>query len=64
MGSDQALSETGTPYCSGTACYTIGIFGEPSSAKPWMLEFGDHKSSLAWMRLTLSGADRRHMSRA
>jgi Protein of unknown function (DUF3500) len=46
MGSDQALSESGTPYCSGTACYTIGIFGEPSATKPWMLEFGGHHLGL------------------
>ncbi len=52
MGSDQALSETGTPYCSGTACYTIGIFGEPSSTKPWMLEFGGHHLGL---NLTMAG---------
>jgi len=52
MGSDQAPSETGTPYCSGTACYTIGIFGEPSSTKPWMLEFGGHHLGL---NLTMAG---------
>lgn len=52
IGSDQALSETGTPYCSGTACYTIGIFGEPSSTKPWMLEFGGHHLGL---NLTMAG---------
>ncbi len=46
MGADQALSDSGTPYCSGTACYTIGIFGEPSSTKPWMLEFGGHHLGL------------------
>ena len=46
MGSDEALSKTGTPYCSGTACYTIGIFGEPSINKPWMLEFGGHHLGL------------------
>lgn len=46
MGSDQALSESGTPYCSGTACYTIGIFGEPSTSKPWLLEFGGHHLGL------------------
>ena len=44
MGSDEALSKSGTPYCSGTACYTIGIFGQPSTTKPWMLEFGGHVS--------------------
>jgi hypothetical protein len=52
MGSDQALSKTGTPYCSGTACYTIGIFGEPSSTKPWMLEFGGHHLGL---NVTMAG---------
>ena len=46
MGSDQALSDGGTPYCSGTACYTVGIFGEPSATKPWMLEFGGHHLGL------------------
>lgn len=46
MGSDQALHESGTPYCSGIDCYTIGIFGEPSSTKPWMLEFGGHHLGL------------------
>ena len=46
MGSDQALSETGQPFCSGTACYTLGIFGEPSDTKPWMVEFGGHHLGL------------------
>jgi hypothetical protein len=46
MGSDEALSKSGTPYCSGIACYTIGIFGEPSATKPWMLEFGGHHLGL------------------
>ena len=46
MGADEALSKSGTPYCSGTACYTIGIFGEPSTTKPWMLEFGGHHLGL------------------
>ena len=46
MGSDEALSKSGMPYCSGAACYTIGIFGEPSTAKPWMLEFGGHHLGL------------------
>ena len=52
MGSDEALSKTGTPYCSGTACYTIGIFGQPSTTKPWMLEFGGHHLGL---NLTMAG---------
>lgn len=46
MGFDEALSKSGTPYCSGTACYTIGIFGKPSTAKAWMLEFGGHHLGL------------------
>ncbi|MBV8834091.1 MAG: DUF3500 domain-containing protein [Acidobacteriaceae bacterium] len=54
MGADQALSETGTPYCSGTACYTIGIFGEPSATTPWMLEFGGHHLAL---NITMAGED-------
>lgn len=46
MGSDQALSQTGQPFCSGRACYTVGIFGEPSDTKPWMVEFGGHHLGL------------------
>ena len=52
MGSDQALSESGTPFCSGTACYTIGIFGPPSATAPWMLQFGGHHLAL---NITVSG---------
>jgi hypothetical protein len=52
MGADQALSESGTPYCSGIACYTIGIFGEPGATKPWMLEFGGHHLGL---NITMAG---------
>jgi hypothetical protein len=46
MGSDQALSEGGTNFSSGTAYYTIGIFGTPSATTPWMLEFGGHHLGL------------------
>lgn len=46
MGSDQALSEGGTNYASGTAYYTIGIFGTPSTTAPWMLQFGGHHLGL------------------
>lgn len=46
MGSDQALSEQGTPFSSGAAYYTIGIFGNPSTKTPWMLEFGGHHLAL------------------
>ena len=52
MGSDQALHDSGTPYCSGTACYTIGIFGTPSATRPWMLEFGGHHLGL---NVTIAG---------
>ena len=46
MGSDQVLSEGGTNYASGTAYYTIGIFGSPSATKPWMVQFGGHHLGL------------------
>jgi hypothetical protein len=46
MGSDQALTDAGTNFASGEAVYTIGIFGEPSATKPWMLEFGGHHLAL------------------
>ena len=46
MGSDQALSDSGTPFASGIAAYTIGIFGNPSTSAPWMLEFGGHHLAL------------------
>jgi hypothetical protein len=52
MGSDQALSESGTPFSSGAAYYTIGIFGTPSASSPWMLEFGGHHLAL---NITMSG---------
>jgi len=54
MGSDQALSQTGQPFCSGTACYTVGIFGEPSETKPWMVEFGGHHLGL---NIVIAGAN-------
>jgi hypothetical protein len=54
MGSDQALSEKGQPFCSGTACYTVGIFGEPSPTKPWMIEFGGHHLGL---NIVIAGAN-------
>jgi hypothetical protein len=54
MGSDQALSATGQPFCSGTACYTVGIFGEPSDTNPWMIEFGGHHLGL---NIVIAGAN-------
>jgi hypothetical protein len=52
MGSDRALSESGTPFASGAAVYTIGIFGTPSTATPSMLEFGGHHLGL---NITIAG---------
>lgn len=52
MGSDQALSDSGTPFSSGVDAYTIGIFGQPSLATPWMLEYGGHHLAL---NITIAG---------
>jgi hypothetical protein len=52
MGSDQALADAGTPFSSGTAYYTVGIFGNPSATKPWMLQFGGHHLAL---NITMAG---------
>jgi hypothetical protein len=52
MGSDQALHESGTPFDSGAAVYTIGIFGTPSTTAPWMVEFGGHHLAL---NITIAG---------
>src|SRR4030095_6142001 len=46
MNSDQVLSESGTPYATGTAHYTLGIFGNPSASEPWMIQFGGHHLGL------------------
>jgi hypothetical protein len=46
MGADQVLADGGTPYSSGTAYYTVGIFGSPSVTTPWMLQFGGHHLAL------------------
>jgi hypothetical protein len=46
MGSDQALADGGTPFASGSAVYTIGIFGSPSATSPWMLQVGGHHLGL------------------
>jgi len=46
MGSDQALSDQGQPFASGTAAYTIAIFGKPSTTDPWMVQFGGHHLGL------------------
>lgn len=46
MESDQALSEQGQPFDSGIAAYTVGMFGAPSTTKPWMVQFGGHHLGL------------------
>ena len=46
MNSDQFLSESGTPYATGTAHYTLGIFGNPSAGEPLMIQFGGHHLGL------------------
>ncbi|MBO1326571.1 DUF3500 domain-containing protein [Acetobacter sp. TBRC 12305] len=46
MGSDQALADSGTPFASGKAVYTIAVFGQPSQATPWMVQFGGHHLGL------------------
>jgi Protein of unknown function (DUF3500) len=52
MGSDQVLADGGTPFSSGTAYYTVGIFGSPSLTTPWMLQFGGHHLAL---NITIAG---------
>jgi hypothetical protein len=42
MGADQVLADGGTNYASGIDVYTLGIFGNPSTTTPWMLQFGGH----------------------
>lgn len=54
MGSDQALKDAGTNFASGEAVYTLGIFGEPSLDKPWMIEFGGHHLGL---NIVIAGAN-------
>ncbi|GAN54149.1 hypothetical protein Tasa_017_032 [Tanticharoenia sakaeratensis NBRC 103193] len=46
MGGDQALADSGTPFASGKAVYTIAIFGAPSEQAPWMVQFGGHHLGL------------------
>lgn len=53
MGSDQALADSGTPFASGKAVYTIAVFGEPSETTPWMVQFGGHHLGL---NLVVDGA--------
>ena len=46
MGSDQALADSGTPYASGRAAYTLAIFGTPVVDRLWMVQFGGHHLAL------------------
>jgi hypothetical protein len=52
MGADQALSEHGNPFAAGIATYTVGVFGHPSAATPWMLQYGGHHLAL---NITMAG---------
>jgi hypothetical protein len=52
MGADQALSEQGNPFASGTDTYTLGVFGRPSVTTPWMLQYGGHHLGL---NVTIAG---------
>jgi hypothetical protein len=52
MGSDDALTAQGNPFPTGAGTYTIGIFGTPDPAKPWMVQFGGHHLGL---NLTIAG---------
>lgn len=54
MGSDQALSDAGTNFASGTEAYTLAILGPPSATDPWMIEFGGHHLGL---NIVISGAE-------
>ena len=46
MGADQALADSGTPYASGRAAYTLAIFGAPGLSNLWMVQFGGHHLAL------------------
>jgi hypothetical protein len=52
MNSDQALADKGTPYKSGIAHYTLGIFGTPSVNTPWMVQYGGHHLAI---NVTIAG---------
>jgi hypothetical protein len=52
MGADQALSERGNPFAAGSATYTVGVFGRPSTTQPWMLQYGGHHLAL---NITVAG---------
>jgi Protein of unknown function (DUF3500) len=46
MGADQALADGGTNFAAGRDVYTLGIFGAPGMATPWMIQFGGHHLGL------------------
>jgi hypothetical protein len=53
MGSDEELSKTEKHFAAGEAVYTVAVFGNPSMATPWMLQFGGHHLAL---NLVVDGA--------
>jgi Protein of unknown function (DUF3500) len=48
------LTDAVANFASGEAVYTVGIFGEPSVSKPWILEFGGHHLGL---NIVIAGPD-------
>jgi hypothetical protein len=52
MGSDQALSDSGTPFSSGVDSYTVGIFGQSRLTSPWIFQYGGHHLAL---NITIQG---------
>ena len=42
MAADQKVADAGSDYLAGLDVYTIGLFGRPDPAAPWMLQFGGH----------------------
>ncbi len=46
MAADQVVADAGPDYAAGLDVYTLGFFGQPSAAEPWMLQFGGHHLGL------------------
>ena len=46
MAADQRVADAGPDYAAGLDVYTLGLFGQPSAAAPWMLQFGGHHLGL------------------
>ena len=46
MAADQKVADAGADYAAGFDVYTLGLFGQPDAAAPWMLQFGGHHLGL------------------